>query len=322
MLIWVDDVIIFGNDVKFTNQTIAELMKRYQATDYGQPDQIIGIGIHVDAQSGTIKLSQAKYIDKILRQHKMEDCKPVATPIDPSVKLQKANGAPDPKIQSGYAAAVGSLMFLAIATRPDIAYAVQSLSQFSANPTPEHWSAIKRVFRYLQGTRDLGLTYGGGDFTTQFAAYSDADWGADINDRKSISGYVYLLSGGAISWSSKKQPTTALSSTEAEYMAATHATRHAIWLRQLLAELGFSQPGTSAIYGDNQSSIALTRDAQYHARTKHIDIRHHFIREHVDAGDIELVYCPTEDNMADILTKGLYKPKFSQFIEDVGLLPS
>jgi hypothetical protein len=255
----------------------------------------------------------------------MDQCTPVATPLNPSVFLTKHDGPIDQASSSYYAVAIGSLLYAAMCTRPDIAYAVNSLAQFTSNPGNEHWTAVKRVMRYLKGTHDYSLTYssqGEKDWSTDVVGYSDADWGSDHFDRKSISGYTFMLGDATISWSSKKQATVALSSTEAEYVAASHATTQAIWLRQLLEELHFPQSKPTTIHCDNQSAIALVRDAQFHARTKHIDIRHHFIRDKLEDGTINVIYCPTNDMLADILTKGLAKPKHEHFRSEIGVRPA
>jgi len=155
-----------------------------------------------------------------------------------------------------------------------------------------------------------------------FSAYSDADFASDPDDRKSISGYSIFLAGAAIAWSSKKQTTIALSTTEAEYTAIAHATRQIIWLRNLFRDLGYLQDDPTILYGDNQSAIALTQDPQFHARSKHFDITNHFVREKVDDETIEVIYCPMDEMISDIFTKALTKPKHQKFTLDLGLLPA
>lgn len=221
-----------------------------------------------------------------------------------------------------YRAAVGSLMYASTGTRPDIAFAVRALSQFASNPGPEHWTAVKRVFRYLRGTLDHAITYEAQDDDTVVVnGFSDADWAQDPMDRRSISGNVFHLAGGAISWASKKQPTVALSSMEAEYMAASVATQQTIWLRNLFTELNFQQHESSTLFLDNRSAIHLASDPQFHNRSKHIDIRHHFVRERQDDGTINIVWIPTEEMAADILTKSLPRPKFEKLRFMLGMTP-
>ena len=207
-----------------------------------------------------------------------------------------------------------------MATRPDIAQAVGVVSQFCENPTQQHWIAVKRIFRYLQGTMDYGLYYrktGEEDLV----GYSDADWAGNLDNRRSTTGYAFLLHGACISWRSTRQRTVALSTTEAEYMALSESTQEAVWLKRLLEDL--QQRDSNApitIYGDNQGSIALTRNPEYHRRTKHIDIRHHFVREKVEDGQIVIKYCSTQDMLADLLTKPLPAEKFVKLRNKLGIL--
>jgi hypothetical protein len=215
-----------------------------------------------------------------------------------------------------YAEAIGSILWPVMISRPDAAFSVSVLSQFIQNPGRIHWEALQRVIVYLNSTKDLWLTFGGR--TTSLEGYCDADW-AGQKDRHSISGYSFHLGQGAVTWSSKKQYIIALSSTEAEYIAQTHAAKEALWLRTFWAEMQNAEPTTMTINCNNQGAIALSKDNKFHARTKHIDIRYHFIREAVEDGKLAVVYIPTEDNAADIFTKALPKTKFRQFVELLGL---
>jgi len=184
----------------------------------------------------------------------------------------------------------------------------------------EHWNAVKRVFKYLKGTREQWLTYGlvpGGE---KLQGYADAD-GSMAEDRHAISGYAFILDGGAVSWGSKRQEIVSLSTTESEYVAITHAAKEAKWLRSLIGEIFQPIDEPSTLFSDNQSAIALTQDHQYHARSKHIDIRYHFIRWMVDNGTLHLVYCPTDDMIADTLTKALPSAKVKHFAAELGLRP-
>jgi hypothetical protein len=179
------------------------------------------------------------------------------------------------------------------------------------------------VFRYLSGTRNLKLTFRANqEQAVLTVGFTDADYASNPDDRKSISGYTFLLGGATYAWSSKKQSTVALSSTEAEYTALAHATRQAIWNRNLLAELGFIQEDPTLLFEDNQSTIAIARDPQYHARSKHFDVQNHFVREKMESGVVELVYCPTDEMVADIFTKALPQPKHEKFVRELGLLPA
>ena len=250
----------------------------------------------------------------------MDDAHPVTTPMENSNHLVPAtedNLFEDPSL---YRAAIGSLMYAAIGTRPDLAFAVQKLAQFSHMPSNEHWKAVKRVLRYVKGTLDLGITYSGAeDAPITAKGYSDADWASDRIDRKSISGYVFILGGGAIAWSSKKQQTVALSSTEAEYMALTRASQHAVWLRKFFSAAGFPQNGPSQILLDNRSALDLAYNPEFHDRSKHIDMRHHWIRDILAADLVTLEWIPTSEMVADTLTKSLPRPLFQKFAESMGM---
>ena len=211
-----------------------------------------------------------------------------------------------------YREAVGALMYAMLGTRPDISFAVTMVSKFSSNPGLTHWEAVKRIYRYLLGTKTLRLLYGGGE--KELIGYADAD-GSMAEDRRATSGYAFLVDGGAVSWSTKRQEIVSLSTTESEYVAATHAAKEALWLRSLIGQVfgPFPLDTATTLFSDNQSAIALSKDHQYHARTKHIDIRFHLIRWIIDDGKIRLIYCPTNDMVADTLTKALPSPKVKHF---------
>jgi hypothetical protein len=215
-----------------------------------------------------------------------------------------------------YRVAVGSLMYVSMGTCPDITFATLTVAQFLENPGWEHLEALKRIFRYLKGTKDLRLVYGGEE--RELVGFVDAD-SASQDHRRAISGYVFMLDGGAVSWSSKKQELVTLSMTEAEYVAATHAAKEAVWLRRLITELFPSLDAPTTLYGNNQSVIVLVHGRQYHSRTKHIDIRYHFIRYIIEAGSIKLIYCPTNEQTADTLTKMLPSAKVKHFAAAMGL---
>lgn len=242
MAIWVDDIVIVSNS-REKMQEIKEWFKsKFEATDLGEPRKILGVEVERDRVNGTISLGQKTYIEDIVKRMGLQDANPAPTPLDDAEQLVQDDGAADEThTKSEYATAIGMLMYAAICTRPDIAFAVQTLSQFNQKPTKTHWSAIKRVFRYLSGTRSFKLTYGGDGTDSELIGFTDADWASNRIDRRSISGYCYMIGGGAVTWSSKKQPIVALSSAEAEYIAETHSGREALWLRRLLSSFGSPQ---------------------------------------------------------------------------------
>jgi hypothetical protein len=211
-------------------------------------------------------------------------------------------------------------MYAMLGTRPDLAFAVSVISRFSSNPTNAHWSAVKRVFRYIASTLDMGLVFRGE--LQPLEGYTDSDWAGDQDTRRSTSGYVFNLGSAAVSWSSKRQPTVALSTCEAEYVGQKNAAKEAVWLQRFLKQIDPNQdPGLGAtiIYGDNQGAIALAKNAQYHGRTKHIDADVHFVRECVADGRVDLRYVPTTEQVADGLTKPLCRDKFVAFRKAVGV---
>ena len=321
LAIHVDDCIFTGDSAKLIAEFKNKLNKIYALTDLGPVHWLLGIKISRNRTNRTISLSQKTYINSILTRFALADVKAYATPIVPGVIYSRGDSPTSNTEEASmktvpYREAIGSLMYASVATRPDISFAVSTLSQFLNNPGHAHWEAVKRIFRYLSGTRDYELTYG--VERHDLLGYTDAD-GAVQEHRHAISGNVFLLDGGAISWSSQKQELVTLSTAEAEYVAATHAAKEAIWLRKLIFEIFPTLKAPTTLYCDNQAALRLATDDNYHARTKHIDIRYHFIRYVVASGALQLVYCPTDDMTADILTKGLPKWKVNFHVVSLGL---
>jgi hypothetical protein len=321
---WVDDLLLFADTPSLMDGLKRQLKNIFDVTDLGEPSKIVGIEITRDRPNRSIRISQSKYIETILIKHGLQSSNSVGMPLDPAIiVLEKEDTDQDGNRSNGYASLIGSLMYLAVAMRPDLAYTIQRLSSFTANPGLKHWIAVKRVLRYLAGTRNLGIKYQGDKVPDKtqirFIGWTDADFANDPRDRISISGYVFKLGNGAITWSSKKQNAVSLSSTEAEYTAMAHATREAVWLRNLFEELYLPQSLPTILYGDNMSALAIARDPQYHARSKHFDIKNHYIRNKIRDQTIKDIYCPTEDMIADILTKPLHKPKHWKFTTDLGM---
>lgn len=273
--VWVDDLLIFTSQQDVKDMLKKKLMKHFEMKDLGKASQCLGFNI--TKQVDTVMLDQKKYINEILDRFGMSECKAVKTPIEPAIKFSQ-DAKPDNKYP--YRQVIGCLLYIAQATRPDISFAVNALSRYNAEPKTEHVTAVKRLLRYLQGTKDLRLSYTKNG-ESNITGYCDADWAADVVDRKSCTGYIFMLQGGAISWSSRKQQTVALSTAEAEYMAMSSATQEALWLRQLSAELGQCLNEPLIIFSDNQSAIKLSLNDCYLPRSRHIDIRYHFLKEHV-----------------------------------------
>ena len=311
LAIYVDDLLILSNDIQLLEQEKAAFSKKFVMHDLGEARFILGMKITRDRQSRKLWLTQENYLSNMVEKFGMKDCKSVATPQETGQRLEKNDGIPV-KVKE-YQALIGSLTYAAIGTRPDIAAALSVVSQFASNPNETHWKGVKRILRYLKGTSDYGICfYGRQDAEIEVLCYVDADWAGDVVTRKSQSGNVFQLCGGLISWSSKKQAVVALSTTEAEYVAAAFAAQELIWLRRLLHELGFEQQMATVLFEDNMGAIEVSRNPRFHGRMKHIDIRHHFLRDAVEAGTLQLKYCQTDFQLADIMTKGLSKDKFEK----------
>lgn len=298
--LYVDDFLILSNDMKEKSRLKYNLGQKFNIKDLGEVKYFLGLNI--ERTKGQIKINQKPYINNLLRKFNMSQCKTVTTPIEANCKL---NNVSQELPNVPYQSLIGSLMYLAVNSRPDIAYVISYLSQFNTKFTSEHWKAAKRVLQYLKGTIDYSLIYRNDD--KKIVGYADADW-ANGADRKSYSGFVFMLSEGPISWEAKKQNCVALSSTEAEYIAITQASKEATYLREFLGELiDFKDP--IIIYNDNQSAQKLVYNPVYHNRTKHIDIKYHYVREIVNKNYVKIEYMATQEMIADIFTKGLHTTK-------------
>ena len=243
----------------------------------------------------------------------MEGCKIAATPASPTVQQGLSALLPSNHV---YRTLIGSLIYL-MATRPDICSTVVSLSRHLEAPTEANMEAGKRVLRYLAGTTDKGVSFRKGDDNHKLVVFSDSDWAGCKITRRSTSGFLVYFAGGPISWKSKLQTTTALSSCEAEYVALTLAVKDVLHLHQLFNELGVSLEKPTMIFGDNSAAISLAKNPVNHQRTKHIDIKHHFLREHIAKQNIKLAYIPTKHNFADILTKATTTQIFNFLIPSI-----
>jgi hypothetical protein len=304
--LYVDDLLLFSNSLTDLNALKATLATAFTMTDLGEATFILGIQIKRDRAARTLTLSQSAYAVDILTRHDMKNCNEVATPTQPGLKLVKSTEQATPDDIRKYQAGVGAVMFLMCCTRPDISYAVNSLSQFSSNPDQSHKNALKHLLRYIKGTTHYGITYHGTKGGQPCpVGYCDADWAGNTIDRRSTGGYVFLMGEGPISWQSKRQKTQALSSTEAEYMALASATKEALWLRVLITGLRRSTTAPTALFCDNQSAIKLAENPQFHEHTKHIAVRYHLIRHHIAEGTITVDHVSTLQQAADCLTKGL-----------------
>ena len=312
LLVWVDDLIIGASDMQDLNLFKQSLAKKFKMKDLGIISYFLGI--EFDFQDNYISMKQPMYIDKVMNKFGMSDCSPKAIPCTPGINKELSH---DSKVLTDvklYRGMVGSLIYVMTATRPDLCYVVTLLSQHMAKPTQAHLNLCKQVLKYLKGTKSYELRYhksGGG---LKLTGFCDSDWGAS-SDRRSTSGYCYFLNidGPLISWRSSKQRIVALSSCEAEYVALTDAMKEANFLRQLWADMTGEKRKIVDLYADNQGAISLAKNPVHHKRSKHIDIRFHFIRYEVDSGIVNLMYVPTASNIADMFTKPLPKSKLAEF---------
>ncbi|KAK4286499.1 hypothetical protein QN277_003048 [Acacia crassicarpa] len=251
----------------------------------------------------------------------MDNANPVSTPLAGHFKLSKEQCPRSKKDKAemrkvSYQSAVGSLMYAMVNTRPDLTHVVGMVSRYLSNLGKDHWEAVKWIFKYLRGTKNLCLRFGGSK--VELLGFTDADLGGDVDSRKSTSGYLMTFAGGAVSWQSKLQKCVALSTTEAEYIAATEACKEILWMKNLLLKLGHKQDRYK-LRCDNQSAIHLAKNSTYHSRTKHIDVRYHWIRDVIENGELELVKVHTNLNWSDMMTKSVIAKKFEDCCKGAGM---
>ena len=279
----------------------------WKISSLGEAKFCVDIRITLNRKDRTVSLSQTTLIHKIIHQFGQQDAYPANSPMDPGLKLRCPNiSTEDQECLSRlpYQSLIGCLIYLSVGTRPDITYAVQQLSQFLDSYMYAHWNAAIRVVCYLKGTQDLKLTLGSHK-SIELLGLTDSDWANCLDMRRSIGGYSFTLGSGLISWTTHKQKTVATSSCEAEYTAAFEAAKESIWLRNLLLNIGFPQKSPTTILCDNNATINLSEDPSLHQHVKHINIKYHFLREHVNMGEITLKYINTNDNLTDIFTKAI-----------------
>ncbi len=265
-----------------------------------------------------MQLDQEHYVKELLSRYNMRDCRPVSTPLPAGCQLEVDGPARDSTEASmrrldddcatKYRGIVGSLLYLVSCTRPDLTVAVNQLSRCMKAPRQDHLTAARHVLKYLRKTADLALCYGG-QGETELHGYADATWHSDKRSGRSVSGYAFLLHGGAVAWKCRLQPTVALSSAEAEYFALCEAAKQLLYLRNLLADMGLPCDGPTTVYEDNQPCIHIATNAVTSPRTKHIALRWHFVREVIGQGDMRVEYRATTQQAADLLTKILAKPQ-------------
>uniref|UniRef100_A0A8D9B1F5 Copia protein n=1 Tax=Cacopsylla melanoneura TaxID=428564 RepID=A0A8D9B1F5_9HEMI len=318
VILYVDDLILCCNDLNKIQNMKNRLCKEFKMTDFGKLKFFLGIEIERDEEKGTLSMSQKQYILKLLDRFQMTDCKGVNTPMEKGLQLEK--NISSVVINKPYRELIGCLMYLMLATRPDICYTINFFSKFQNNFTEEHWIHLKRVLRYLKETVDEKLVYQKTkDSNPEIMCFADADWANDVDDRRSISGFVCKIYGSCVSWSTKKQPTVSLSSTEAEFISLCSTVCEALWLKKLVSEIEQITP-TVVIFEDNQACISIAKNPREHGRMKHIDTKYLFIRECIENYNLDIKYICSQKQQADLFTKSLSGPLFVYFKNLLGIL--
>ena len=322
LTVWVDDIVLAA--LETLCQEVSTLLKgKFKMTDLGAASWLLGMEVSRNLEDKTVSLSQKKYVQEVLRAFGMEGCTPLSTPMLPGSRFtedmtSKTEAAKKDMEHIPYRKLVGSLIYLAGCTRPDISYSVSVLSRYMANFGPEHWTAAKRVLRYLAGTTDHKLEFGGNE-GLQLSGWSDSDWGACAETRRSTSGYVFSVGYGALTWASRRQKTAAESSCSAEFMALVGATKEAFWLRALLEDLGHPQHTPTPLHVDNDGARYLALHPTSHERTKHLEVRAAFIRDAIQSGVVQPVRVASAENISDVLTKALGGDKLRNVAQRLGL---
>jgi len=316
----VDDQLIASSNRRELDDFKRQLNARFECSDGGAASYFLGFNIFRDRPQRRLYISQEHYIESMLDRFGMLDSKPVKTPLPTTFKSQSATDAEFEEARhEDYPGMVGSIMYAATITRPDIAYAAGLLARTASKWNKAHVIAARHLLRYLRGTSDLCLTYDSIAGERLVLGYADSDWGGCLDTRRSTTGYLFRTFGGPVAWRSRRQATTALSTAEAEYMASADATRQAVWLRQLLNDLGHDASKPLTILNDNNAAIQLSRNPVHHDRSKHIDMRHHYLREKVADSTIELEHVASENNLADLLTKPLGNDQFVELRKRLGI---
>lgn len=313
--VYVDDLLVTGTNLNLIKEFKEQMHSKFDMSDLGKLSYYLGI--EVKQGEDCIQLKQSGYARKVLEKANMLGCNPTKFPMDPKLQITKdEKGTPvDP---TKFKSLVGGLRYL-VHTRPDIAFSVGIVSRYMERPTEMHLIAAKRILRYIQGTLEYGLVYSKDSSNNVLTGYSDSDLAGQIDDRRSTGGMAFYLNESLVTWVSQKQRCVALSSCEAEFMAATAAACQAIWFRKVLMKIAEEYIDPVVIYIDNKSAIDLAKNPTFHGRNKHIDIRYHFIRECVERGEIVVKHISSENQRADSLTKALFAVKFDRMRKLLGM---
>lgn len=314
LLLYVDDGLVFSKSKDALNSVMHELKHNFEIK---QCDPKNFVGLQIKKSEGFIFIHQSKYIERLLYKFNMQDANCNNIPVDPHTTLEKSTESVDKNIP--YREAVGSLMHLAVVSRPDIMYGVSLVSRYLNCFDHTHWNVVKKIMKYLKETKDYGLCYSSSQ-KNEIEAFSDADYAKDTTTRKSLTGYVFIKNGAAITWATQLQHSVALSTTEAEFMAACSATKEALWVKRMLLDIGEFNQDSICLNIDNQSAICLIKNVDYHKRCKHIDVKYNFIKEMYNEKQIDLKYVCTKEQYADIFTKALPREKYQYLRNKIGVL--
>jgi hypothetical protein len=319
MSVHVDDFLVLCDDEALRLKIYNAIEALWPIKDLGVVELYLAIHV-VFRNNGEIHIHQKSYIESMVERYNLGDAIISPMPMSASVRLSKED-CPTTALEMSamestpYRSLIGSLLYAALGSRPDIAYAVNQLSRFNSNPGKAHWVAARKVLKYLKGTKDRGITYKPpSTLLLNHSLLCDSDWGQIVENRRSVSGFVNFLSFGPISWLARTQKTVALSSCEAEFLSLIEALKEALWLSMFLDELGVPFRTPLTIQLDNQSAINLSENAVDHARSKHIDIRYFRIRDDIDANRIKLLFIPGIENTSDLLTKPVTKKVWDDLI--------
>ncbi|GAA0149902.1 transmembrane signal receptor [Lithospermum erythrorhizon] len=311
--IYVDDIVFGGVSDQLVKQFVQQMEGEFEMSMIGELKYFLGIQINQTKES--IFITQSKYAKNLVKRFGLETASSKRTPLATHVKITKDEGGVSVDV-SKYRSMIGSLLYLT-ASRPDISHSVGICARFQADPKEIHLNLVKRIIKYVHGTLNYGLLYSF-DTNKALVGYSDADWAGNTEDRKSTSGGCFFLENNLVSWFSRKQNSVSLSTAEAEYIAAGSACTQLLWMKQMLEEYGVN-PGVMTLYCDNKSAICISKNPVQHSRIKHIDIRHHFIRELVENKQVHLEHVVTEKQLVDIFTKGLDVNQFENLRLALGL---
>ena len=320
---YTDDVTGASSSNEAESQTFSEIEHKFEVTDHGRPVVILGMGC-VLHDNGDISIHQKALIVKALVDHGMTECNPKYTPLPPSVDLFNSQPLPIPDedkffmLDKPYRKACGTFNHIANGTRPDIAFSVMLLMRYATDPRPIHWRLILHLLAYLKATMNLGITYRSGG-TVKPVGYSDSSYADEIQSRKSSAGYVFLSTGGAVGWKAKTQQRVSTSTGEAEYIGVFEAGKQAKWMTSWYTELDQFYDLPVTVYCDNKAAVILTKNANGHSKIKHISMKAHWIREIVETKEVLVEGIATDENIADIFTKALHRPKHEKFVKMMGM---